>query len=131
MANLISWKTAYRCQQANWKTPTGGNFLGQDKTRLELYFYTTHGEKDVKKKTTTCTYVRYIKSHLEDSWKAYLARRHCRLIHSIKGQWFCYICALCPWHIKSAKDAKQFMAWVPWDAKMDWSIWRCFCRTSC
>ena len=130
MANLISWKTAYRCQQANWKTPTGGNFLGQDKTRLELYFYTTHGEKDVKKKTTTCTYVRYIKSHLEDSWKAYLARRHCRLIHSIKGQWFCYICVLCPWHIKCQR-CKIIHGMRPMGCKDGLINLKMFCRTSC
>ena len=66
VANLIGWKTAYHCQQAsNWKTPTGGNFVGQDKIRTLFLYHTQKKIKALKK--DKYLYVRYIKSHLEYS----------------------------------------------------------------
>ena len=44
-------------------------------------------------------------------------------------QWFCYLCILHPWCIKIPKDAKKICgSCVLEDAKIDWSIWRCFWR---
>ena len=40
-------------------------------------------------------------------------------------------CVLRPWRIKIPKEAKSFVVCIPEDAKIDWSIWRCFCRISC
>ena len=43
-------------------------------------------------------------------------------------QWLCYLCVLCPWRIKIPKDTKQFVVYVTKEAKIDWSIWRYFCK---